>query len=182
MITKRTMLLGLGGLICVPGAKPARAALPPIAMERHEQAMRLAIEQGRKNPYYPYGAVIVKAATGEPVAAGVNDARANPTLHGEIVCMNDYVKKHGNRDWEEMILYTTCEPCPMCMTALLWARIGGVVFASSAFSPALRSSVGDPIKLSAKEVIDAASFHKPMLLGGVLEAETDQMFLDRKKY
>jgi tRNA(Arg) A34 adenosine deaminase TadA len=160
---------------------PARAALPPIAMERHERAMRLAIEQGRKNPYYPYGAVIVKAATGEPVAAGVNDARSNPTLHGEIVCMNDYVKKHGNRDWEEMILYTTCEPCPMCMAALLWAHIGGVVFASSAFSLALRSSVGEPIKLSAKDVIDATPFHKPMLLGGVLEAETDRMFIDRKK-
>ncbi len=69
----------------------------------------------------------------------------------------------------------------MCMAALLWAHIGGVVFASSAFSPALRSSVGEPIKLSAKDVIDATPFHKPMLLGGVLEAETDRMFTDRKK-
>jgi tRNA(adenine34) deaminase len=180
MISKRTMLLGLGGLICIPGARPARAALPPIAMERHERAMRLAIEQARKNPYYPYGAVIVTVATGELVASGVNDARANPILHGEIVCMNDYVKKHGNRDWEDMILYTTCEPCPMCMTALLWARIGGVVFASSA-SGAPAASGLDPIKLSAKDVIDATPFHKPMLLGGVLEAETDKMFVDRKK-
>jgi tRNA(adenine34) deaminase len=180
MITKRTLLAGLGGLICMPGARPARAALPPIAMERHERAMRLAIEQGRKNPYYPYGAVIVRAATGESVAAGVNDARANPTLHGEIVCMNDYVQKHGNRDWEDMILYTTCEPCPMCMAALLWAHIGGVVFASSAFGAPATAGI-EPIKLSAKDVIDATPFHKPILLGGVLEAETDRMFVDRKK-
>lgn len=180
MITKRTMMLGLGGLICVPGARPARAALPPIGMERHEQAMRLAIEQGRKNPYYPYGAVMTKAATGEVVASGVNDARSNPTLHGEIVCMNDYVRKHGNRDWEDMILYTTCEPCPMCMTALMWARIGGVVFASSAFGAPAKTGL-DPIKLSAKDVVDATPFYKPMLLGGVLEAETDRMFLDRKR-
>jgi tRNA(adenine34) deaminase len=180
MITKRTMLMGLGGLVCVAGAWPARAALPPIPMERHEQAMRLAIEQGAKNPYYPYGAVITKAATGEPMAAGVNDARSNPILHGEIVCMNDYVKKHGNRDWEDMILYTTCEPCPMCMTALLWARIGGVVFASSAFGAPAKTGL-DPIKLSAKDVIDATPFYKPMLLGGVLETETDPMFTNRRK-
>jgi tRNA(adenine34) deaminase len=182
MISKRTLLVGLGGLICVPGAKPARAALPPVPMARHEQAMRLAIEQGKKNPYYPYGAVITEASTGAVVAEGTNDARANPTLHGEIVCINDYVSKHGNKDWESKILYTTCEPCPMCMTALIWAGIGGVVFASSAFSPALVASIGEPIKISAQEVIDKASFHKPMLLGGVLAAETDAMFTNRKRY
>jgi tRNA(adenine34) deaminase len=182
MITKRTMLLGLGGLICVPGARPARAALPPIPMERHEKAMRLAIEQGRKNAYYPYGAVMMEATTGVVVAEGVNDARSNPILHGEIACMNDYVRRSGNKDWETKVLYTTCEPCPMCMTALVWAKIGGVVFASSAFSPALVASVGEPIKISALDVVDASSFSKPMLLGGVLAAETDAMFANRKRY
>jgi len=182
MITKRTMLLGLGGLVCVAGARPARAALPPIPMERHEKAMRLAIEQGRKNAYYPYGAVMTEAATGTVVAEGVNDARNNPILHGEIACMNDYVRRSGNKDWETKILYTTCEPCPMCMAALVWAHIGGVVFASSAFSPALTTSVGEPIQISARDVVDKTPFYKPMLLGGVLAAETDQMFLNRKKY
>ena len=114
------------------------------------------------------------------MAAGVNDARSNPILHGEIACMNDYVQKHGNRDWEQMLLYTTCEPCPMCMTALIWARIGGVVFASSAFG-AVAAAVGEPIKLSAQNVIDATPFYRPMLLGGVLAAETDQMFVNRKR-
>ena len=70
----------------------------------------------------------------------------------------------------------------MCITALIWAKIGGVVYASSAFSPALVSSVGEPIAITARQVVDAASFHKPMLLGGVLAAETDQIFLDRKRY
>ena len=180
MMSKRTLLVGLGALICVPGAKPARAALPPVSMEWHEQAMRRAIEQGKKNPLYPFGAVITEATTGTVVAEGVNDARSNPTLHGEIVCINDYVAKHGNKDWDSKILYTTCEPCPMCMTALIWSRIGGVVFASSAFSPAL-ASIGEPIRISAQEVIDKASIHKPMLLGGVLAAETDQMFSNRKR-
>jgi tRNA(adenine34) deaminase len=180
MLSKRRLLVGLGGLICTPGAAFAKSELPAISKERHEQAMRLAIEQGKKNPVYPYGAVMVRASTGEPVAAGVNDARANPILHGEIVCMNDYVQKHGNRDWEQMVLYTTCEPCPMCMTALIWAGIGGVVFASSSFG-VVATAVGEPIKLSARQVIDAAPFNKPMLLGGVLASETDQMFINRKR-
>jgi tRNA(adenine34) deaminase len=182
MISKRTLLVGFGGLICVPGAKPARAALPPISMERHEQAMRLAIAQGKKNPYYPYGAVIIEASTGAVVAEGANNSSANPILHGEIACMNDYVAKHGNKDWDSKILYTTSEPCPMCITALIWAKIGGVVFASSAFSPALVASIGEPIKISAQDVINAETYHKPMLLGGVLASETDAMFANRKRY
>jgi tRNA(Arg) A34 adenosine deaminase TadA len=180
MLSKRRLLMGLGGLICAPGAAVAKTVLPPISKERHEQAMRLAIEQGRESPAYPYGAVIVRATTGEPMAAGVNDVRSNPIWHAEIVCLNDYVQKHGNRDWAQMVLYTTCEPCPMCMTALIWAGIGGVVFASSSFG-AVATAVGEPIKLSAQQVIDATPFHKPMLLVGVLAAETDQMFVDRKR-
>ena len=181
MLSKRTLLVVLGVLICVPSVAFAQAALPPISNERHERAMRLAIEQGRKNAYYPYGAVIVRASTGELMASGVNDSYSNPTLHAEIVCINDYVVKHGNRDWGQMVLYTTCEPCPMCMTALIWACIGGVVFASSSFG-VVATSVGDPIKISAQDVVTATPFYKPMLLGGVLASETDQMFVNRKRY
>jgi hypothetical protein len=46
MLSKRTLLVGLGGLICSPGVAFAQAVLPPIPKERHEQAMRLAIERG----------------------------------------------------------------------------------------------------------------------------------------
>jgi tRNA(adenine34) deaminase len=183
MISKRALMMGLSGLICLPAARSARAdngGLPPISMARHEQAMRLAIIQAKKNPYYPFGAVITQAATGEVVAQGVNDSRSNPTLHGEIACLNDYVQKHGNRDWGDKVLYTTCEPCPMCITALIWAGIGGVVFATSNFGGLAKSGI-DVIKISAKDVIDATPFHKPMLLGGVLAAETDRMFIERRR-
>jgi tRNA(Arg) A34 adenosine deaminase TadA len=182
MISKRRLLVGLGGLICTPAVGLAQPGLTPIPMERHEKAMRLAIEQGRKNPYYPYGAVIVRAATGELMAEGANETQSNPVLHGEIVCMNDYVRKRGNRDWEQMLLYTTCEPCPMCMMALVWAKIGGVVFASSSFGAVAASIGGVPSKLSAQDVVDSTSYYKPMLLGGVLAAETDAMFSNRKRF
>ncbi|HTR88070.1 MAG TPA: nucleoside deaminase [Reyranella sp.] len=181
MISKRTLLIGFGGLVCLPGARPARAALPPISMARHEQAMRLAIAQGRRNPYWPFGAVIVRADTGEVMAEGVN-SHDNPVLHGEIVCINDYVARHGNKGWADMVLYTTCEPCPMCITALIWAHIGGVVFGTGNFDGLAKAGL-DAIKISARDVIDATPFGpKPMLLGGVLAAETDAMFLNRKRY
>ncbi len=180
MISKRMLLAGLGGLICLPGAKPARAALPTIPMARHEQAMRRAIEQGKKNPYYPFGAVITEAATGDVVAEGFNHAHDNPVLHGEIVCMNDYVAKHGNKGWETKVLYTTCEPCTMCITALIWAKIGGVVFATSLEGQ--RKAGMEPFRITSQDVVDREDFHKPMLLGGVLAAETDAMFLNRKRY
>jgi tRNA(Arg) A34 adenosine deaminase TadA len=181
MISKRALLASVGPLLCLPVVEQARAALPPISRSRHEQFMRLAIEQGKKNPYFPFGAVIVQPETGDVLATGTNNARENPTLHGEIVCIDDYVHRHGNRDWESKVLYTTAEPCPMCMTALVFAGIGGVVFATSAFEGQRRAGM-DPIRISAKDVVDATPFKKPFLLGGVLSEETDRMFLERKRY
>jgi tRNA(adenine34) deaminase len=179
MISKRRLIVGAGALICVAGARPARAALPPISMARHEQAMRQAIEEARRNPVYPFGAVITRADSGEVVARGVNNARENPTLHGEIACMNDYVRLHGNSGWSDKVLYTTGEPCSMCMSALVWAGIGGVVFASSI--DGIKRAGIDQIQISAKAVVDASSFYSGLLLGGVLAAETDRMFMERRK-
>src|SRR5690348_16704571 len=91
-------------------------ALSTIPLHIHEQAMRLAIAAARANPAFPFGAVIVRAADRQTMATGVNNGSANPTWHGEVVAINDYVSRHGNQGWEEIILYTTGEPCPMCMS------------------------------------------------------------------
>ncbi|MBS0521304.1 MAG: nucleoside deaminase [Proteobacteria bacterium] len=200
MISKRTLLMSFGALVCLPAGRRARADAPSpappssstpspaprlsssvLSREQHERFMRLAIEQGRKNPYYPFGAVIVEPQTGAVVAEGTNNARENPTLHGEIVCINDYVSRHGNRGWGSKILYSTAEPCPMCMTALIFAHIGGVVYATSAFDGQKKAGM-DPIKISAQDIVDATPFTRPFLLGGILSAETDRMFLDRKRH
>lgn len=191
MIAKRTLLMSVGALVCLPAGRRARADAPSpppsrlspsvLSPEQHERFMRLAIEQGRKNPYYPFGAVMVEPATATVVAEGTNNARANPTLHGEIVCINDYVSRHGNRDWGSKILYTTAEPCPMCMTALIFAGIGGVVYATSAFEGQKKAGM-DPIRISAQDVVNATPFARPFLLGGILSEETDRMFLERKRY
>jgi tRNA(adenine34) deaminase len=159
MISKRAFLTSAGALICVAVGRPAPGQVPAISMARHEQFMRLAIDQARKNPVYPFGAVMVQPETGEVMARGVNRSGQNPTFHGEIDCMDDYVRRSGNQGWSPRVLYTTGEPCSMCMSALVWAGIN----------------------ITAKTVIDASPFYKGTLLGGVLQAETDRLFMERKK-
>ena len=74
--------------------------LSEIPTYAHEQAMRLAIAEARGNPAFPFGAVILRAADRHVMATGVNKSAANPTFHGEIVAINDYVAHHGNRSWD----------------------------------------------------------------------------------
>jgi tRNA(Arg) A34 adenosine deaminase TadA len=178
------LVASLGGVACSCAVRSAVAAsslpaMSTIPTAAHERAMRQAITEAHGNPAYPFGAVIVRAASGTITAKGVNSTRTNPILHGEIAAMNDYVARHGNGDWSAHILYTTGEPCPMCMSALVWAGIGGVVFGSSIDS--IRRAGIDQIDITAKSVIDASSFWHGTLLGGVLQAECDQLFMQRKR-
>ena len=152
------------------------SAIPPVV---HERGMRLAIQAARANPVFPFGAVIVRAADHAVMATGVNTGSANPTLHAEITAINDYVMRHGNRGWEELILYTTGEPCPMCMAALAWTRIGGVVYGTSIEK--LRDFGIDQILLPATAVIAAAPFYQGEIHGPILASETDALFASRKR-
>jgi len=184
MLSKRALFSSLGGITCLCALHAVRAVaaapnLRAMPMAVHEHAMRLAIAEARRNPVYPFGAVITRAATGEVMAKGVNNAGSNPTLHGEIAAMNDYVAHHGNKGWDALVLYTTGESCSMCMSALVWAGIGGVVFASSI--DGIRRAGIDQIDIAAKAVVDASPFYHGELLAGVLQAETDQLFLQRKR-
>lgn len=179
MITRRQLLT----CSCALAAMPLRAfatnqmLLNRIPLHTHESAMQEAIKMARLNPVYPFGAVITNIETGIVVAHGVNSGRINPTYHGEIVCINNYIEKFGNQHWENHILYTTGEPCPMCMSALVWAGIGGVVFGSS-IETISRSGIGQ-INVSAQSVISASDFKQPELLGGVLASQCDQLFAQR---
>jgi tRNA(Arg) A34 adenosine deaminase TadA len=157
----------------------ASISLRTIPLAAHEHAMSLAIEEGKKNPAFPFGAVITDARTGDVLARGVNNSRSNPSFHGEIVCLNDYVSRHGNKGWGDTILYTTGEPCPMCMSALIWAGVGGVVFASSIET--LVHAGMNQIEISSKTVAAASPFYKGEILGGILETQTDALFMGRPK-
>ena len=141
--------------------------------------MRLAIAAAKANPFYPFGAVIIGAADRAVLARGVNKGKTNPILHGEIVAINDYVGRHGNQGWANGILYTTGEPCPMCMSAIVWAGIGGVVYGSSITTVAEADI--PQIMIGASVVRDAAAFYRGQITGGVLRSETDMLFRNRRR-
>ena len=161
------------------GASVRLVDLSAIPASAHEQAMRLAIAEARGNAAFPFGAVILRTADRHVMATGVNKSAANPTFHGEIVAINDYVARHGNPGWNEAILYTTGEPCPMCMSAIVWARMGGVVWGTSIEQ--LRQFGINQILVPATTVIGASVFYHGEILGHVLQTETDELFQNRKR-
>ena len=184
MLSRRTFGSLMGAAACVGGESASSASAPTldlgaIPLAAHEATMRLAIAAAKANPFYPFGAVIIGAADRAVLAQGVNSGKINPILHGEIVAINDYAARHGNQGWADGILYTTGEPCPMCMSAIVWAGIGGVVYGSSI---ATLAEVGiAQIMIGASAVRDAAPFYRGRIMGGVLRAETDALFRNRQR-
>jgi tRNA(adenine34) deaminase len=184
MLSRRTFGGLVGGAACVEAVEASSAStiahnLDAIPMAEHEAAMRLAIAAAKANPFYPFGAVIIGIADRVILAQGVNNGKVNPILHGEIVAINDYVARHGNQGWTDTILYTTGEPCPMCMGAIIWAGIGGIAYGSSI--TALAEAGIAQIMVDAGTVRDAAPFYHGPILGGVLRAETDALFRNRRR-
>jgi tRNA(Arg) A34 adenosine deaminase TadA len=149
-------------------------SIPCHAASKDEYYMQLAIQQAKHNPKAPFGAVIVDNKTGKVIAEGVNASNVNPTLHGEIVAINDCLKKHPHINWSNVTLYTTGEPCPMCQSAIIWAGISRVVFATSI--DYLKTHGWNQIDISASQVNDKASFYKGTLTGGVLADKTNVLF------
>lgn len=141
----------------------------------HETYMRLAIAQAMRAPKYPFGAVLVNQRDGQVLAEGHNRADLNPTWHGEIDAINRCAARQTLVDWPSVALYTTAEPCPMCQSAILWAGIGTVVYGVSI--PFLQRTGWRQIDIRAAEVAERAPFAAVEIIGGVLEAECEALFL-----
>jgi len=79
----------------------------------------------------PFGAVIVK--DNQIISEGFNTVTVNndPTSHAEIVAIRIACKELSNFSLEDCDLYTTCEPCPMCLSAIYWARISKIYYANT---------------------------------------------------
>jgi len=96
--------------------------------------MKRAIELSIKsvnNGGGPFGSVIVKDE--KIVSEGVNRVTStnDPTAHGEIVAIRQACKKTNNFSLNGCELYSTCEPCPMCLSAIYWARIEKIYYANT---------------------------------------------------
>jgi guanine deaminase len=103
--------------------------------EEHFQFMGLAIELARQametNAGGPFGCVIVK--DGAIVAEGNNRVTStnDPTAHAEIVAIRNACAELGSFQLDGCTIYTSCEPCPMCLGAIYWARPEAVFYAAT---------------------------------------------------
>ncbi|MFZ2313243.1 MAG: nucleoside deaminase [Methylobacter sp.] len=96
-----------------------------------QQAIDLALENASSGQGGPYGALIVKdnkliASSGNMVTSTLD-----PTAHAEVMAIRQACKKQNDFQLHDCILYTSCEPCPMCLGAIYWARLKKVYFACS---------------------------------------------------
>ncbi len=140
-VSRRRLLVSMVGLLpVVAGVWPAGyvwaadppPAAPPVDKERAERFMRRAIELAQQGVEAgdggPFGTVIVK--DGEIVGEGWNRVIAtnDPTAHGEVVAIRDATNRIKSFSLEGCELYTSGEPCPMCLGAIYWARVDRVFY------------------------------------------------------
>lgn len=88
-------------------------------MNDHKIYMQRAIELAANVPDFPFGALIVDRG-GKILSEGWNKSSINPTFHGEIDAINQLVLNSPGISGDQLVLYTTAEPCPMCQGAILW--------------------------------------------------------------
>lgn len=146
-------------------------------MREHTKFMELALYEAKKSDRdVPVGAVLVDK-TGKIVAQAHNKKEIDndPTSHAEILVIREAAKKYNNWRLEDLTLYVTLEPCPMCATAILYSRIPEIVF--GAYDP-LYGAFG-----SALNMTEYIKF-RPKITGGVLEEECGKLirqFFEEKR-
>lgn len=102
---------------------------------QHLKFMKMAIALSKKNVEKamggPFGAVLVK--DGKVIAKSANRVTTtnDPTAHAEIVAIRIASKKLNSFDLSDCVIYTSCEPCPMCLGAIYWSRISKIYYANT---------------------------------------------------
>ena len=140
----------------------------------HEGYMRQALAEAvkaREAGEVPIGAVVV--LKGQVISAGHNlkETLQDPTAHAEIIAIREAASKLHSWRLEETDLYVTIEPCPMCMGAILQARIRRVIF--GAFDPKA-GAAGSVVDLSMCRQLN----HQVEVMDGVLGDECRQLLQD----
>ncbi len=95
------------------------------------EAIRLSIQMMRRGKGGPFGAVVVR--NGKVVGRGWNQVTSlnDPTAHAEIVAIRAACQRLKTFQLDDCDLYTSCEPCPMCLSAIYWARLERVYYGNT---------------------------------------------------
>ena len=96
-----------------------------------EKAVELSLENMRAGKGGHFGAIIVRQ--GKIVGTGANHVTSDndPTAHAEVVAIRDACKNLGTFQLDDCEIYTSCEPCPMCLAAIYWARPKAIYYANT---------------------------------------------------
>ncbi len=103
--------------------------------QQHQKYMRMAISLSKQNVEHskggPFGAVIVK--DGKVIAKSANKVTSSndPTAHAEVSTIRLACKKLKTFDLSGCVIYTSCEPCPMCLGAIYWAHLDVIYYANT---------------------------------------------------
>ncbi len=95
------------------------------------EAIRLSRSKMRAGCGGPFGAVVVRR--GKIIARGWNQVTSanDPTAHAEVSAIREACRKLETFQLDDCELYTSCEPCPMCLAAIYWARLKHVYYANT---------------------------------------------------
>lgn len=173
-IDRRALCGGLllsGLFACAAGPASARAVQVAARVE-DERFMRLALAEAEQGDL-PFGAVIEK--DGRVLASGRNSGKRlnDPTAHGEMMAIRAFDAAHRAEELKGATIFTTGEPCAMCMAAILWCGMSRVVYAASIEE--LSKHIGQ-IMIDSSAVANAAPFAEVEITGGVLAKDALALF------
>lgn len=144
-------------------------------MEKEDlKYMALALKEAQiayKNDEVPVGAVIVKDGKVLAKAYNKREKSLDPTSHAEINAIRKACKKVGSWRLVDATIYVTVEPCSMCAGAILWARIGRVVYGTKDLKG---GALGTTFNLYEVKGLN----HYPQITGGVMEEECSILIKD----
>ncbi len=169
---RQVATLALGAVALPIAGRAFGRGIEGPATAEDEKFMRLALEEAALGDY-PFGAVIV--GDGEVLAKGRNLGKQekDPTAHGEMVAIRNFLAAHGPDKLKGTTLYTSGESCPMCMGAIVWCGIARVVYGASIAE--LATKIGQ-IMVTDAEIADKTPFADIALTGGVLAEESLKLF------
>ena len=100
-------------------------------MTKNDDFMGRAVELSRESKGGPFGAVVVK--DGKIIGEGSNSVIVNndPTGHAEVMAIRDACKNLKTHKLDDSVLITSCEPCPLCLSAVYWSGIKKVIYANT---------------------------------------------------
>lgn len=136
-----------------------------VFMQKAIELSRLAVAHGNE----PFGALLVR--DGEIVFTNENQiyTRHDPTFHGEAGLIREFCAQTGVTDLRNYTMYSSCEPCFMCSGAMVWVKLGRLVYGASNIE--LEAILGNE-GCSCSQMVFDHSFWQPQVTAGVLREDS----------